>query len=214
MFKFIGKCIKYFFVAMVGLAFLGLIIGIMFSGNDDTGKTPAQVDKSEIQTAETAKIDNSIPEYIKKTWRGKSLTELERADDILAENFNKATRQLMSENNQSKIDSLNNVLDMIALNVDAIALEKEALKNNQKDQIKSQFSSWDGSHRNFVKLVKKNMNDPDSFDHVETRYAVLSNNSGIQVSMKFRGKNAFGGTVLNHLTAQFDMNGNFIRMVE
>lgn len=74
--------------------------------------------------------------------------------------------------------------------------------------IEEQFSLWDGSHVALVDLVKENMNDPKSFEHVETRYD--DNGDGITVYMKFRGKNAFGGLVLNEVSAKADYKTNTI----
>lgn len=47
---------------------------------------------------------------------------------------------------------------------------KQQLAEQHKKQIEAQFSAWDGSHRGLEKVVKDAMNDPDSYDHVETRY--------------------------------------------
>lgn len=60
------------------------------------------------------------------------------------------------------------------------------------------FSAWDGSCMALVKATKQQMNDPGSFEHVETRY--IDRGSEIDVIMKFRGKNAFGGVVANTVT--------------
>ncbi|MFB0925110.1 MAG: hypothetical protein QMB65_07490, partial [Vicingaceae bacterium] len=49
------------------------------------------------------------------------------------------------------------------------------------------------SHKGLVDLVKRNMNDPDSFEHDETISTVKLNHA--IVFMKYRGKNAFGGIV-------------------
>lgn len=60
------------------------------------------------------------------------------------------------------------------------------------------LSKWDGSHRLFVQLVKRRMNDPDSFDHVETRVTPVQSDTGRHaIMMVFRGRNAFGGVVKN-----------------
>ncbi len=85
--------------------------------------------------------------------------------------------------------------------------EAEAQKAHD-DWVESQFSAWDGSHNEFVRLVKENMNDPKSFEHVETKYLVLSTQEQIDevgkgeigdlyIYMKFRGTNAFGGKILS-----------------
>lgn len=78
----------------------------------------------------------------------------------------------------------------------------------REQKIKDQFSAWDGSHRNMEKWVKAHMNDPGSYEHVETRY----NDDGVNltVSLKFRGRNAFGGVVTQTAAATVDVDGNFV----
>lgn len=66
------------------------------------------------------------------------------------------------------------------------------------------FSAWDGSHPGLERAVKESMNDPDSYDHVETRFR--DDKETIYVIMKFRGKNAFGGTVQNVASGTIDGN--------
>jgi hypothetical protein len=68
----------------------------------------------------------------------------------------------------------------------------------------SQFSAWDGSISALVKSVKNQMNDPDSFKHVETTYQDMDNLKGFKARMVFRGTNAFGGVITNAANATFD----------
>lgn len=101
--------------------------------------------------------------------------------------------------------------------------EQEALRKEQgakalaeaqalrADKLKIMFSPYDGSHRGLEKFIKSNMHDPDSFEHVETRSS--DEGSYILVYMKYRGKNAFGGLVLNEMTAKSDLDGNIIEVV-
>ncbi len=81
-----------------------------------------------------------------------------------------------------------------------------------KKWVEYQFSAWDGSHIELVRLVKENMNDPGSFQHVETRYVDNGTGNGLTVYMKFRGKNAFGGLVINEVTATTDYKTNMIKI--
>ena len=66
------------------------------------------------------------------------------------------------------------------------------------------FSSWDGSHRELETAIKRSMNDPDSYKHEDTRFR--DDGSTVYVLTKFRGKNAFGGTVVNYAEATIDGN--------
>ena len=81
----------------------------------------------------------------------------------------------------------------------------------REDQLQKQFSAWDGSHTGLTKLIKTAMNDPGSYDHVETVY--WDKGDHLVVKTTFRGKNAFGGVVENWVMAKVDLNGNIIEVI-
>lgn len=85
-------------------------------------------------------------------------------------------------------------------------------KEERKEKILRQFSAWDGSHSKLKRIIKANMNDPKSFDHVETTYSDKGNY--ILIYMKFRGTNAFGAKVIQSVTAKADIDGNIISVNE
>lgn len=78
----------------------------------------------------------------------------------------------------------------------------------RKENIERQFSAWDGSHRNFVRYIKQNMDNPKSFEHVNTWYG--DKGEYIALRMQFRGTNKFGALVLQECVAQADIEGNII----
>jgi len=104
-------------------------------------------------------------------------------------------------------------------------LSAEELEKKAHDEwVDGQFSLWDGSHTELVKLVKDNMNDPKSFEHAETKYLVISSQEQIDtlgkgeigdlyVYMKFRGNNAFGGKVINEVEALASYKENTITIL-
>jgi tetratricopeptide (TPR) repeat protein len=69
--------------------------------------------------------------------------------------------------------------------------QKEALAKAREQRIQEQFSPWDGSHRRLESFIQRAMNDPDSYEHVETVY--WDKGDYLIVETTFRGKNAFGG---------------------
>lgn len=79
----------------------------------------------------------------------------------------------------------------------------------RQDSIEGQFSAWDGSHILMKKAIKKHMRDPDSFDHIETVWKERQDH--IEVTMSYRGANAFGGKVVEYKTAHFGIDGRFIK---
>lgn len=79
------------------------------------------------------------------------------------------------------------------------------------EKIKSQFSAWDGSHRGLESIIKKSMNDPDSYKHVATVYSDLADE--VIVKTTFRGTNKFGGVVTNWIRAKFTLDGQLVEIL-
>lgn len=66
-------------------------------------------------------------------------------------------------------------------------------------------------------FIKENLNDPDSLQHIETRYWKKFDKNGqfnntITVKTKYRAKNSFGGYVVEYISADCDMDGNIIKI--
>ncbi|WP_416305191.1 hypothetical protein [Neptunicella sp. SCSIO 80796] len=80
------------------------------------------------------------------------------------------------------------------------------------EKIKKQFSAWDGSHYGLEKIIKKSMNDPDSYKHIETRYVKEDND--ILVITEFSGKNAFNATVKNSIAGKFTFDGQLLEIIQ
>ena len=85
-------------------------------------------------------------------------------------------------------------------------------KTERQIQLEKQFSAWDGSHNELTKIIKKSMNDPESYEHVETIY--WDKKDYVIVKTTYSGKNAFGGRVKNWVKAKSDNNGNIIDIIE
>lgn len=95
---------------------------------------------------------------------------------------------------------------------EAERIRKEEAAAKRKSMIEEQFSAWDGSHRNLTKVIKKAMNDPDSYEHVETVYWDMKDH--LVVRTTFRGKNAFGGVVKNIIKAKVSLDGDVLEILE
>jgi len=81
----------------------------------------------------------------------------------------------------------------------------------RKERIERGFSPWDGSHRQLEKIVKKAMNDPDSYKHDQTTY--IDKGDYLIVNTTFRGKNKFGGVVRNRVSAKATLDGDVIEII-
>lgn len=118
---------------------------------------------------------------------------------------------LASEIKQFKEDSIEAARDSIKL------IEKEAKElrawmaltpeERALEKIKDQFSSWDGSHTMLKQATRKRMKNPDSFEHVETKYYLLDTTS-YRVIMEYRGTNSFNATVTNAIQVDFSVENH------
>lgn len=92
--------------------------------------------------------------------------------------------------------------------VEAVVIQKTP-QELRKEQIESQFSAWDGSHKKVVDEIKKQMKNPNSYEHIKTVYFDREKmDNMIKVVCEFRGTNAFNAVVKNTAEAIIDMNGN------
>lgn len=81
-----------------------------------------------------------------------------------------------------------------------------------QEKIEAQFSAWDGSHRALTTYIKKRMNNPASFEHVETGFKKDADGN-LLVKTVFRGTNSFGAVVTNQVVARVDLDGNVLKIV-
>lgn len=80
--------------------------------------------------------------------------------------------------------------------------------------IEQQTSAWDGSCRPVEQLIKKQLNDPGSYEHVETRYRPNADTSAFTVYTQFRAKNGFGALMLTAYQAEVSYNGTVLSLEE
>lgn len=101
--------------------------------------------------------------------------------------------------------------------------------------IKDQFNPWDGSHFELTKLIKQNLNDEKSYEHIETTYRniateddmnevnkVLSDSGYSQrveigdlfIMTKFSAKNGFGGVIKNTAYGIASYSKNTVTLID
>lgn len=85
-------------------------------------------------------------------------------------------------------------------------------QESRKELVSKGFSNWDGSHRSLESHIKSAMNDPKSYEHVSTVY--WDRVDHLIVLTKFRGKNAFGATVINEVRAKVGIDGEVLEIID
>ncbi len=90
--------------------------------------------------------------------------------------------------------------------------ENEARVEMAKKKYPEYFKTFNGSYYKIVDLVKKQMNDPSSFKHIDTRWEYGSGYRYARARMEYSGKNAFGGRVREAITVKIDIDGNIFEI--
>lgn len=129
---------------------------------------------------------------------------------VLKDSMNQKTLNALFKDNVLKLSS-NRDLYLKEIEQEKKRIEKIKEQKKRRKLIEEQFSAWDGSHIKLTRYIKESMNDPDSYEHVETRYK--DNGSYILVIATFRGNNVYGGKVKNTISAKVDINGNVIEII-
>lgn len=84
----------------------------------------------------------------------------------------------------------------------------QSIEKIRDEQVQELFFA-DGRNYQVEQAVKKSMNDPDSYEHIETSH--VDNGTGdVAITMTFRGKNAFGGKVVNRAVAMVNPDSGAI----
>lgn len=170
-------------------------------------------------------FQNKWADSIIKTWEGDYIKNYKTTPQLDTIYFQlnrqaskgnwKSTSDLHRSSYQKQYDSLTKTMfDEVLLKTEiVITPDSKQQKINEKKArrkhlINRQFSPYDHSHRKLKEYLKNNMNDPSTFEHVETTYT--DKGSYLYIYMKFRGSNSFGATVLSTIRAKVDLEGNIL----
>lgn len=176
--------------------------------------------KEQEQLNEIANMDLAAYAKASDSKKIEILKFLIEKSSLLNEHDLENVRLFMSEMSQTKNENLKIT--------DVFTWAENEKKNNPKKFSEhvdllffmKDFSAWDGSYRPLEKLIKQNMNDPDSYDHSKTMYSFVLHSDKksfspyANVSTEFRGKNAFGGVVKQIVKARVDLKTLDLKIVE
>ena len=102
-------------------------------------------------------------------------------------------------------------LDSVETSAPPLTAEEQA-RQDRETQLSDAFSAWDGSHKALTLMIKDSMNDPNSYEHIATRY--IDRGETLFVITEFRGKNAFGGMVKTTVRATTNaLTGEVIEII-
>lgn len=81
----------------------------------------------------------------------------------------------------------------------------------RKAEIMRGFNAWDGSHVQLERWVKGRLRDPESYEHIETRY--IDKGDHLVVYTKYRARNGFGGMNVEDAVARANIDGSLIKVL-
>ncbi len=107
-------------------------------------------------------------------------------------------------------DSLQNkyISQMMELEAMTTLKDQNIVSEGRRLKIKNQFSSYDGHNMYLERAIKQSMNDPDSYEHIETTYKTAGDS--MIVYSKFRGKNPFNALVVSDAKALMNLDGSIL----
>jgi len=100
--------------------------------------------------------------------------------------------------------------NLVSMSNQQLKKQKE-FNRNRKRNIEKQFSSWDGSHPTLSRMIKECCKNPDSYEHIQTRFR--DDGKSIFVITKYRAENGFGGMTTENVSVRVDFDGNVIDIV-
>lgn len=178
-------CLKIILLTFIGFIILS-IISFIFTPKDNSNKVTATNDEFLMSTKpknQQQKIDSAKLANEKF----ESLSSAEKIATLEKELENKELKKVQKEEIEIEIKNI-----------------------KQQEFAKKNISSWDGSNRLLERSVKKAMNDPDSYEHVQTTFEYKKDK--VIATMLYRGKNAFGGKVVDKVIGTFDYDGNLLEV--
>lgn len=174
---------------VLGLALVVVFFGGMFVGLRSLFRRPGERIRGGLTLAATIVISSALA----------GLYAERQASD---RGFESAAAMRLHDNTEKK-----KLSDAEQATRDRAAAEKVAKK--EADEAKARehghhcLSAWDGSHRAFKEVVKEQLRDPASFEHIRTVTAKKVNDSHI-IQMKYRARNGFGGMNVATAVGLFD----------
>jgi len=112
----------------------------------------------------------------------------------------------------TKVEKQVEAKEVVKRPVEPVKTPTQIEKEKHEKWVKGQFKVWDGSHKYLVDLIKENLNDAKSFEHVETNY--IKDGDDLIVTMKYRAKNGFGATILQVVKARASYKNDTITVIE
>jgi len=97
--------------------------------------------------------------------------------------------------------------------VKTVVLTPQQIESNKYDKwVEEQFTQYDGGRAKLIKMVKDNLNDPDSFKYVSNTRSF--DGKDLIIIMTYRTKNMFGGVVAESVRGKVSYKDNGVAIIK
>ena len=223
-----GRVLLTYSITMIGFF---ILFGITASSNTKKIKIQSST-MSPKPKAHLAIEGRKLQEPDEKRHRKAKITKEKQSADAIVEHKRKTKKQLIIKGKKllaaaeaAKVIRDKKIAKKLAiakiardkkLAIAKIAKDKrlaiEKIKTDRKEKIETQFKLSSGAHWNLERLIKKAMNDPDSYKHEKTVY--WDQKDHLIILTKYRGKNGFGGYVKGWIKAKVDLDGKILEIID
>lgn len=184
-----GQLVKWSAICVGGFFALLFIIAL--------GASVFVLEEEEVGATESSTVEE--PTAAEKRLASETVTEAERIEMGL-------TRE-EADQLEADIKYQHDYDDEVAASDIARAEKKE----QRRIRIERAFSGWDGSHKELTRMVKAALNDPESFEHIDT--VRWDQPDHIIVQMTYRARNGFGGMVPGVIKAKCSIDGAVLEVL-
>ena len=182
------------------LVFVVCVVAISQTDSDTEADVEAEAEATEPVKTEEETVTERYAGWIEEFGR-------DRAGDMINVEIDSSFKA-----KDGRTDLLINAKSTAMLQDHERSLQKKAARDAElQEKINAQFSPWDGSHRGLVEQVKRILNDPSSFEHLETK--TLRGGSWPEtflVRMDYTAKNAFGGRLRKFVLVEVSSESGLI----
>ena len=209
--KKILKWIGYFFLGLFVLAGIGAIFGGSDSGQPSKTETTATKETAKAPTAPEDADTFTFKDYVQSV-----LMANDEPQQIIEYHVSKsktltpadvpAVRAYISQYalTKSKDITLKTAVSWVELEKDkGVDISKKV----NADKLIFNINPFDNSFRILEEMLEQTLNDPDSYEHVQTIYKFRFDGARphVVVWSKFRANNAYGAKVLQTIDLKFDL---------
>lgn len=187
--------------------------------DQDDNESFAILQKSLTQAYDERKTKLDSPEFLKSTLAEMSDSDFEllqkdqlKTAFIAYEPYNKQFIAKLKRDANKRADYLAELESKKITDKILADIEKQRIAAIERTNLIEKEFWLDGSHYNLTRAIKSSLNDPKSYEHVQTTYQ--DKGDYLIITTDYRAKNVFGALILKQIVAKVAIDGTILEVLE